>query len=91
MLEPFPVGCTHDAGLSVDPCAIRFRTLPVCIPNIGRRERRRRLLFGILALGLSAVLLILLQVYGADRWLRLALFGPLWGAALGIFQATEKT
>lgn len=63
----------------------------VCIPNIGPKERRRRLVFGILALGLGAVLLTSLQVYGADRWLRLALFAPLWAAALGIFQATEKT
>ena len=92
MLEPFPVGCERASRWSVDPLPQMLRTpARVCIPNIGPRERQRRLLFGIFALGLTAVLLVLLQVYGAERWLRFALFVPLWGASLGIFQATEKT
>ena len=87
-----PIDSTHESVLSVDvmPDMLQ-RPTTVCIPNIGPRERRRRLVFGILALGLSAVLLTMLLVLGADRWLRLGLFGPLWGAALGVIQATEKT
>ncbi len=63
----------------------------VSIPNIGPRERRSRLLFGAAALAVAVILAIALVVTGAPRPWRLALFLPLWPAALGFFQAWGKT
>ena len=61
------------------------------VANIGPRERGRRLRFG-LAAGIfslvAAVLLIVSEV--SPRW-RFALFVPLFLAALGYFQARDKT
>ena len=61
----------------------------VSTPNIGPRERRSRLLFGAGALAVAVVLGIALVATGAPR--RLALFLPLWPAALGFFQAWGRT
>ena len=63
----------------------------VSTPNIGPRERRSRLLFGGGALAVAVVLGIALVVTGAPRPWRLALFLPLWPAALGFFQAWGRT
>lgn len=63
----------------------------VCIPNIGPRERRKRMLFGLLALVLSLTLLAALVALDAGRWWRLGLFVPLLLSMLGLFQAREKT
>ena len=63
----------------------------VWIANIGPGERRKRLRWGVMALGASVLLVAALVVGGADRRWRLVVFLPLWFAALGIFQATEKT
>ena len=62
-----------------------------CIPNLGPRERAKRLRFGLIALALSLAGATALLLLGAPRPLRLALFLPFWLAAVGIFQATEKT
>lgn len=62
-----------------------------CIPNIGLRERRRRLMFGVILLGVSvAALAALLAARAAPRW-RAALFPLLWGAGVGFFQWRDKT
>jgi hypothetical protein len=63
----------------------------VSTPNIGPRERRSRLLFGAGALAVAVVLGIALLATGAARPWRLALFLPLWLAALGFFQAWGRT
>jgi hypothetical protein len=63
----------------------------VCIPNIGVRERRKRLTFGLVASGVSAALAGMLVVRGAGRPWRLTLVLPFWVAALGVFQARAKT
>jgi len=63
----------------------------LCVPNIGPREQRRRVLFGVAALIISAVLLGALLLLGLGRWWRFVLLVPLWGAAIGVFQAAEKT
>jgi hypothetical protein len=63
----------------------------VCIANIGPRERRRRLTFGILGLGVSAAAAAALIVSGVAVWWRLGLFLPLMIAALGFFQWREQT
>lgn len=62
-----------------------------CIPNIGPNERRKRFIWGAMALGASVLVVGALALSGADwRW-RLAVFLPLWIAALGVLQAREKT
>jgi hypothetical protein len=60
-----------------------------CIPNIGPRERARRLTFGLLSLAGAAVLALALA--GSPLWLRSLLFLPVLGAAYGVFQYLEKT
>lgn len=61
------------------------------VPNIGPRERRKRLTLGILALVVGAGLTALLVATGAARAWRLLAAPPLWGAALGYFQARDRT
>jgi MFS family permease len=61
------------------------------IANIGSGGRRKRLVFGLLALGVGAVIAALLVAVGAPRVWRLPLFVVFYVAALGIFQARDKT
>lgn len=61
------------------------------VPNIGPRERRTRLTLGIAALVVGVGLVALLVVTGAPRAWRLLAALPFWGAALGYFQARDKT
>jgi hypothetical protein len=61
------------------------------IANIGAGGRRKRLMFGIVALGVGAVIAALLIAIGAPRMWRLPLFFVFYVAALGIFQARDKT
>jgi len=62
-----------------------------CIANISQRERKKRLISGLLAFLFALAVLIVLLVLGADRWWRLLLFFPFWGATIGFFQWREKT
>jgi hypothetical protein len=62
-----------------------------CIVNIGPRERRLRLAMGLSLLGVVVAMTAVLMLADSGRWWRLALLPPLWGAALGTFQAREKT
>ncbi len=59
--------------------------------NIGPREQFKRRLLGRVALIASVALTFALIAYGAPRFVRLVIFFPLWMAALGYFQAREKT
>ena len=68
-----------------------MRYTVACIPNIGSQGRRRRFIWGVMALGASVLCAAALTVGGADRRWRLVVFLPLWIAALGVFQAREKT
>jgi fatty acid desaturase len=63
----------------------------VCIPNISRREGRKRLIAGVIQFAISLAVLAVLIVLGADRWWRLPLFVMFWGAAGGFFQWRDKT
>ena len=63
----------------------------VCIANIGPRERRKRLVFGIVALAASVVISFLFVFYRVQPVLRLPLFVPLYLGALGFFQARDRT
>ncbi|HKS40722.1 MAG TPA: hypothetical protein VJX74_08890 [Blastocatellia bacterium] len=59
--------------------------------NIGPREQFKRSLLGKVALIASVALTFVLIAYGVPRLARLVIFFPLWMAALGYFQAREKT
>jgi di/tricarboxylate transporter len=59
--------------------------------NIGRRERRKRLVFGITALVAAIVISGLLVYIQAPVVWRLPLFLLFYVGALGYFQARDKT
>jgi hypothetical protein len=61
------------------------------VANIGAGGRRKRLVFGIVALGVGAVIAVLLVAIGAPRIWRLPLIFVFYAGALGIFQARDKT
>lgn len=63
----------------------------VCVVNIGPRERRRRMRFGVVLLVAGACLAALLVGLQADRLWRLLLFLPFWAGGLGVLQARERT
>jgi fatty acid desaturase len=63
----------------------------VCIPNISTRERRKRLISGVIMFVITLAVLAALMVGGASRWWRLALFPLFAGAASGFFQWRDKT
>ena len=60
-----------------------------CVPNIGPRQRARRLTSGLTALCGAAVLAFVLA--SAAIWLRALVLLPLLAAAYGVFQYLEKT
>lgn len=63
----------------------------VCISNISPLERQKRLRFGISQFITTLVILIILISLGADRLWRLPLLFMFWAAAVGYFQARDKT
>lgn len=62
-----------------------------CVPNIGARQQRRRLILGGVALAASAALAVALAAADAALPLRTIVALPLYSAALGFFQFREKT
>lgn len=62
-----------------------------CIPNISAEQRRWRLKYGLITLLIGLAILAAMIYFGADRWWRLALIIFWNGAALGFFQARDKT
>jgi hypothetical protein len=66
-------------------------SVSTCIANIGPREQRKRMRFGLVLFVVSAAVAAVLMASGVPRWWRLALFLPVWAAATGFFQAREKT
>jgi hypothetical protein len=63
----------------------------VCIPNIGPRQQRRRLIGGIALLVVATAVGVSLIWLNAPRPWRLLVFLPSWAGALGVFQVTAKT
>ncbi len=63
----------------------------VCIANISPRERRKRLIGGILQFVITLAILVALIATSADRLWRLPLLFLFWGAATGYFQWRDKT
>jgi len=59
--------------------------------NIGVAERRKRLVFGITALGVGVAIAVLLIYIRAPLVWRLPLFVLFFAAALGVFQSRDKT
>ena len=59
--------------------------------NLGPKETRKRLLMGALMLAVGFGIAIALVLAGVNPWWRIGLFLPFWMAALGFFQAKEKT
>jgi hypothetical protein len=70
---------------------MQMHTGTVCIPNINTAERRKRLASGVIMLGITLVVLIIMLSFGLSIWWRLLLF-PLFSAATsGYFQWRDKT
>jgi hypothetical protein len=70
---------------------MKSTTGDVCIPNISVKERRKRLMGGLVSLVLGLVVLAVLLAVGISPWWRLLLF-PLFAAAgSGFFQWRDKT
>ncbi len=63
----------------------------VCIANIGPRERRKRMFFGLATIGIGVFFAAFLMESGASRWVRIATALPFWAGALGVFQAQAHT
>jgi hypothetical protein len=61
------------------------------VANIGIGERRKRLTYGIVGLGVGVVIAAVLIVIRAPLVWRLPLFLVFNVGALGIFQARDKT
>jgi hypothetical protein len=63
----------------------------VCTPNIGPRERRKRLVAGIVMFGVTVIVAAVLVIAGLPRaWRALTIF-PAWIGAIGLFQVREQT
>lgn len=63
----------------------------LCISNISPLERQKRLRFGVSQFIVTLVILGMLIAFGADRLWRLPLLFMFWAAAVGYFQARDKT
>lgn len=59
--------------------------------NLGPKETRKRLVMGAVMLAAGVGIAAALVFAGTLRWWRLVVFFPFWMAALGLFQAKEKT
>ncbi len=59
--------------------------------NIGPKERRKRLVTGVLMFAVGAGIAAALVSLHLDRSWRLFLFIPFWLGAIGLLQAREKT
>jgi hypothetical protein len=63
----------------------------VCIANISPLERRKRLIFGIRQFTFTLLVLAVLILLHLNPLWRLSLLFPFWAAAIGYFQARDKT
>jgi hypothetical protein len=63
----------------------------VCIPNIGPKERKKRMTSGLITLTAGLIIAVFLLLGDSPWWMRLVVFMPLWGGMIGVFQSREKT
>ncbi|HER00591.1 MAG TPA: hypothetical protein ENO22_14735 [candidate division Zixibacteria bacterium] len=61
------------------------------VRNIGPKESRKRLAFGIAAFVITVLLLLTMIAVDLSRWWRLFLFIPFMMATIGFLQYKEKT
>jgi hypothetical protein len=61
------------------------------LANIGRRERRKRLVSGLVGLAAGVALEAGLVLLEAPTWWRLLVFAAFWLGALGVMQASGHT
>ena len=73
------------------PTGLGSDLMPAATANIGPHERRKRLTFGVVLLGASLALAVMLIHADVARGWRSLLVLPLWASALGFFQAGERT
>lgn len=62
-----------------------------CVPNIGPRQRRMRMRFGVAGLVVGGLACAIMVGLDASRGWRPLLLLPFWAGASGIFQAMEHT
>jgi len=62
-----------------------------CLPNIGPRQRRRRLVVGVLGALAAVAALTALLATETPRLARLLAVLPFWAGALGFLQYHERT
>ena len=63
----------------------------VCIANISPKERQLRMRFGMVQFTISLVVLAVLVWLDVNPLWRLPLIFMFWAAAIGYFQAKDKT
>jgi len=63
----------------------------VCIANISPKERQLRMRFGMVQFAISLVVLAVLVWLDVNPFWRLPLIFLFWAAAIGYFQAKDKT
>jgi hypothetical protein len=74
-----------------DPSTGKEEAAEVCIANISPLERQKRLMFGLRQFIFTLVILgVLLLLHVNPLW-RLPLLLLFWAAAVGYFQARDKT
>ena len=83
----------HDRNCRRTPVGAAFKggTMTPSQTNLGPRERRKRLLLGVVSLGSAVALVFAAVALEWPRAARLIVFIPLWMAALGLTQAREST
>lgn len=62
-----------------------------CVANIGRKQRRIRLGFGVFMSLVTVASFLAFLVLPLPRWVSLGIFIPAFLAATGILQHTEST
>jgi hypothetical protein len=73
------------------PSPSREESQEVCIANISPSERQKRLRFGIYQFTATLVILAVLILLHVNPFWRLPLLLMFWAAAIGYFQARDKT
>ena len=63
----------------------------VCIPNIGPKERQKRLFAGVTGLTAGVVLFVIIQTFSWPLWTNLLTLPLFLFAGIGFFQWKDKT
>ena len=85
------VTVVYFAGFNTSPSKKDEEVEEVCIANISPLERQKRLRFGIQQFVTTLVILGILLVLDVNPLWRLPLLFMFWAAAVGYFQARDKT